>query len=236
MRLEDLTAGALPVPLALIGADKALARQVQSRLADIGLLDPPVDGKFGNVSQWAIGEFMQRIGTPNKTQLDFESARALLHADPAQLFPLEETADLAGRIVAAMRRAGHWINRHPACPNIVYVEGMDPDGKPSGNVPNVFNDLRIVLRATAAGQPEIIGMWEATSEPGTFFTGPNKLNPEGAARIAFGQYKAWVVGTHAQGKKSAHEALVQAQDITVHRDLNEDFRATATRPSPACSA
>ena len=52
------------------------------------------------------------------------------------------------------------------------------------------------------------------------------MNINGAARIAFGQYKSWVVGTHLKGRASAHEALVQVGEVTVHRDLNKDFMRT----------
>jgi hypothetical protein len=52
------------------------------------------------------------------------------------------------------------------------------------------------------------------------------MNPCGAARIAFGQYKSWIVGTHHAGTSSAHEALVQVSPISVHRDLNKDFKRT----------
>lgn len=222
MTLEELATGALPVPLSLIGADTALARQVQGRLAHIGLLDPPVDGQFGAVSQWALDAFLRRIGTPAKASLDVEAARALLAPGAADLYPVHATATLAGRVVAALQAAGHWINRHPQALNIVYVEGLDADGTANDDAPNVFNDLRLLLRINKAGNPEIVASWEATSEPGRFFT-LNKLDPRGAARIAFGQYKAWVMGTHNLGKPTAHEALVQAQPIRVHRDLNADF-------------
>ena len=47
----------------------------------------------------------------------------------------------------------------------------------------------------------------------------------GAARIAYGQYKSWSVGMHPRSSPTtAHEALVQVKDITVYRDLNEDFQ------------
>lgn len=226
MTLENIATGAAPVPLALIGADKALARQVQQRLADAGLLDPPVDGAFGQVSQWAIGQFMRKIGTPAKDRLDLESARALLAGTATTLFPLHATATLAGRIAAAMQAAGHWLNRHPDCCNIAYVEGLDPDGTPNDDAPNAFNDLRVVLRINRAGNADIVESWDATSEPGHFHTVVKKLDPRGAARIAFGQYKAWSVGTHRPGKPTAHEALVQSLPIKVHRDLNEDFERT----------
>lgn len=228
MNLQALADGAKPMPLALIGGDKALSREIQGRLADIGLLDPPIDGNFGPVSQWAIGQFMRRSGTPAKTRLDAESAGALLDST-AVLFPLNITDTLAGRIAAAMQAAGHWINRHPDCLNIVYVEGMDPDGSPNTDAPNEFNDLRLLLRVNRAGHAEIVAGWEATSEPGRFHTVIKKLDPRGAARIAFGQLKAWSVGVHNLGKPSAHEALMQTLPIKVHRDLNEDFERTGDK-------
>jgi hypothetical protein len=228
MTLEELADGATPMPLALIGGDKALSREIQRRLGDIGLLDPPIDGSFGPVSQWAVGQIMRSIGTPAKTRVDAESARALLDTTAA-LFPLNITVTLAGRIAAAMQAAGHWINRHPDCVNIVYVEGMDPDGSPNTDAPNEFNDLRLLLRVNRAGNPELVAGWEATSEPGRFHTVIKKLDPRGAARIALGQFKAWSVGTHNVGKPSAHEALVQTLPIKVHRDLNEDFERTGDK-------
>ena len=224
MTLQQIADGAVPpVALATIGADKALAREVQQRLGEIGLLDPPTDGQFGAVSQWATHAFLRKLGTPDKPSLDRDAARALLEANADSLFPINASATLAGGIFGAMRAGDFWINRHPDCLNIVYIEGIDPDGQRNIDAPNEFNDLRLLLRVNKAGNPEIAGQWEATTEPGTFYTKIQKLDPRGAARIAFGQYKAWVVGTHNQSKPSAHEALVQACDIKVFRDLNEDF-------------
>jgi hypothetical protein len=201
MTLEQIANGsAAPVALALIGADKNLARQVQQRLADIGLLDPPTDGQFGAVSQWAINAFLRKLGTPDKAVLDREAARELLAPETDGLFPLNAPDTLAGRIVNAMRAESFWLNRHPDCLNIVYIEGMDTDGTRNVDRPNEFNDLRLLLRVNKAGNPEVAGQWEATTEPGTFYTKIHKLDPRGAARIAFGQYKSWVVGTHNQSK------------------------------------
>jgi hypothetical protein len=55
------------------------------------------------------------------------------------------------------------------------------------------------------------------------------MNPKGAARIAFNQYKAWAVGTHHPGSPQGHEALVQVEPISVYRDLNKDFRRTSDK-------
>jgi len=229
MTLEDIESGGRAVPLALIGADKALATQVQARLSVVGVLDPPPDGSFGPASLWAMAQFLRKAGTPGKTMLDAEAARALLAGEGEPLFPLKTPDSLAGRIVRAMQTAGHWLSRHPDCVNIVYIEGMDPDGTRNTDAPNEFNDLRLVLRVNRAGNPEIAEVWEATSEPGKYYTLIEKLDPQGAARIAFGQYKAWSVGTHMAGRPSAHEALVQTASIRVHRDLNADFERTGDK-------
>jgi hypothetical protein len=224
MSLQALAAGGRVVALALIGADRPLALQVQERLAAHGVLDPPADGLFGPVSLWAIAQFLRKIGAANATTLDADAAAALLADEP--VFPLKTPASLAGRIVRAMQAAGHWISRLPDCVNIVYIEGVDPDGSPNTDAPNVFNDVRFVIRVNRAGAPEIAEAWEATTEPGRHYTLVEKLDPRGAARIAFGQYKAWSVGTHMAGRPSAHEALVQTESIRVHRDLNADFERT----------
>ena len=126
-----------------------------------------------------------------------------------------------------MNREGYWICRHPLGTNVVYIEGLDSDGRVNDDRPNVFNDLRVVFAVDESGLP-VLESWEATTEPGTFWT-MNPMNPGGAARIAFGQYKSWVVGTHMKGKASAHEALVQVTEVTVHRDLNKDFKRTNDR-------
>jgi hypothetical protein len=226
MTLEDIAAGAPPVPLAVIGGDKGLTRQVQERLGAIGLLDPPADGSFGPVSLWAIAQFLRKIGAAAATTLDANAAKTLLSNEATALFPLHTPDSLAGRVVRAMEAAGHWLCRHPDCVNIVYVEGMDRDGTPNIDEPNMFNDLRLVLRVNRAGNPETVEAWEATTEPGKHYTLIEKLDPRGAARIAFGQYKAWSVGTHMVGRPTAHEALVQTAPIKVHRDLNQDFERT----------
>jgi peptidoglycan hydrolase-like protein with peptidoglycan-binding domain len=224
VKLEDLASGGRAVALALIGGDPALATQTQERLAAHGVLDPPADGSFGPVSLWAIAQFLRKVGLGGQTTLDKAGAVALLAEEPA--FPLRTPDSLAGLIVRAMSTAGHWLSRHPDCVNVVYVEGMDPDGAPNTDAPNVFNDLRLVLQVNRAGTPDITDVWEATTEPGKHYTLIEKLDPRGAARIAFGQYKAWSVGTHMAGRPSAHEALVQTAPIRVFRDLNEDFQRT----------
>jgi predicted chitinase/lysozyme family protein len=130
-------------------------------------------------------------------------------------------SDLAGRVIAAMERKGYSVDRGPGELNIAYVEGMNADGTPNPNEANKWNDLRMVIRFDD-GAPKIVGLWAATTEPGRYYT-DHPLSPLGAARIAFGQYKAWQVGMHHPNKPSGHEALIQTGgEVTVCRDLNRD--------------
>jgi hypothetical protein len=136
--------------------------------------------------------------------------------------------DLASRIVGAMRKRGFRIDTGSGKINIVYVEGMDTDGAHNDDAPDRFNDLRCVIRFEN-GKPVIAGKWEATTEPGRYWT-QHRMNPKGAARVAFGQYRAWQVGVHHAGKPTAHEALVQTGGpITVYRDDNEDMIRTGDK-------
>ena len=115
------------------------------------------------------------------------------------------------------------IFRKPGEINIVYLEGFNPGGNANADEPNKFNDLRLVFDFDSYGEPETLGGWEATTEPGYHYT-DNPMNPKGAARIAFGQYEAWQVGIH--GYSDPHEALVQVHPVKVHRDWNRDMIRT----------
>lgn len=110
--------------------------------------------------------------------------------------------------------------------NIVYVEGMNTNGTLNNDAPNHFNDIRTVI-TFEDGVPKIAGIWEATTEPGSKYT-YRPMNANGAARIRFGQYKAWAVGVHGSGK-GAHEALIQVGPVTVCRDFNQDFIRSGDR-------
>lgn len=117
----------------------------------------------------------------------------------------------------------------PGFLTIIYVEGMGVDGTVNRDEPNQFNDVRLVLNADlqlAKISDNEFANWSATTEPGRWYT-QNPMNPGGAARIAFGQYKAWSVGMH--GNSQPHEALLQVAPITVYRDKNKDGLRTGDR-------
>lgn len=194
-------------------ADTRTPTDVQNQLTVLGYLDPPADGIIGSVTRWAL----QAAGI--KRDITVSNADAIVRdLQKIEPLPLKPKDDLAGRIVRAMQAEDYWIARHKNCINIVYIEGMDEDGKANSNKPNQFNDLRIVIKLTAAGVPTIVGKWQASTEPSSYWT-QHPMNSKGAARIAFGQWKCWTVGIH----NSSHEALVQVAPLTVWRDKNKDY-------------
>jgi hypothetical protein len=223
MRLDDIASSQASVPLAAIAADPSLARDIQAALTRLGLLDGAPDGQFGEVSGWALEVFLD-ARAPGARAIDRKVAKALLTGEP---WPLKPGRDFAGRVVRRMQQLGFFIARHPDCINIVYIEGVDPDGAPNDNAPNRFNDVRMVFRCDAEGVPHAT-CWEGTTEPGARFVN-QPTHPGGAARIAFDQYKAWGVGLHPRSGEHQHEALVQVAPVNVFRDLNKDFRRQGDR-------
>ncbi|MGF3022359.1 peptidoglycan-binding protein [Methylobacterium aquaticum] len=218
-----------PLLVTNLSSNKALAKAIQWRLSELGYLDPPADGMFGPVSAWALSEFCERNGVSLRDGFTQAVAQRLLA--PVALLPdIAPGGTWFDKVVASMKAKNYFICRHPECKNIVYLEGVDQDGNLNNDVPNKFNDLRIVFTIGLDGRPNLDGsVWDGTTEPGRFWT-MNPMNPKGAARIAFNQYKAWVVGTHHPQTPSAHEALVQVEPISVYRDLNKDFKRTGDQP------
>lgn len=219
-----------------INEDKELAKHVQKALIWFNLLEPPADGKFWSISTGALLEFqkLMSLDDSNTGELGFlgpKTAKLLIETSPddprlnpqVNLGALDNS--LASRIIKYMKQKNYYISLKSREYNIVYIEGMNPNGTLNPDAPDKFNDLRIVIEFDNR-KPKIVGIWEATTEPGRHYT-VNPMNPKGAARIEFGQYKAWKVGIH--GNAEPHEALVQRGDITVCRDLNKDMMRTGDR-------
>lgn len=231
MKLQDFYNQKLEYGLELLAADKELAKNIQDTLIWHKLLAPPADGKFGPISASALREFQELMKCDDEGFLGPDTAKKLIETHPDEL-PQKElnlSNDLASRIIKYMLSKSYHVDRKTGEYNIVYVEGMNTDGTLNPDRPNRFNDLRLVIQVVG-GTPKIIGIWEATTEPGYHYT----YNPisayarkHGAARIKFGQYKAWRVGTH--GNAEPHEALVQVSDLTVHRDFNQDMIRTGDK-------
>jgi len=129
----------------------------------------------------------------------------------------------ADRIIDYMEQQDYKISRDKEEKNIIYVEGTNTNGTENDDRPNYFNDLRIIIAFDREIRPVIEGIYLATTEPGFYYT-DNPMNPKGAARIKFGQYTAWQVGLH--GYSNPHEALVQVEEVAVHRDYNRDTKGS----------
>ncbi|MBI0536234.1 peptidoglycan-binding protein [Roseomonas sp. KE2513] len=212
--------GKEPLTSALLIKDNTLVSELQARLSAAGLLDPPEDGFLGPATQWALMEFCRLSGLDYEGALSPDAARALLAAP--EVLPLHPGPDLAGRIAAALLRRGDWICRHPDCTNIIYVEGLDTQGRRTPRRPDHFDDLRLLLRVAPGGRPEIAGAWTATTAPGRPAV-EEPAEPAGAPRLRHGQHRAWVVGRTAIGTPQEQEALVQLTPLPVTRDANRDF-------------
>lgn len=228
MNLQTFSDANTTIEIDAISQDVVLTKDIQARLADFGFLDPPVDGKFGPVSKLTLREFAKTVGTAADELLTKDLADALLTSTVDDVAPLELGDDLASKLIEYMLVKKHWVARVPGFINIVYVEGMDEDGQLNEDEPDKFNDCRLMI-SIDEGRPKLLGKWQATTEPGRFYTmsPPAGVAHLGVARIAFGQYKAWGKGIHhGLSGHSAHEALVQVDKIKIHRDLNKDFERT----------
>ncbi|MBD6617043.1 peptidoglycan-binding protein [Komarekiella sp. 'clone 1'] len=227
MKLQDFLGKEEKWGFEAIAQDTDLSRQIQILLIGLGLLEPPSDGKFGPVSVAALKKFQDLTKTEENEFLGTVTAKKLIETKPEELPkpPLKLGSDIASKIIKYMQAKNYQVFTNLREYNIVYIEGINEDWSLNSDPPNQFNDRRIVIEVVD-GIPKIVNHWQATTEPGRYYT-LNPMNSGGAARIKFGQYKAWAVGSH--GNADRHQALVQVAPITVHRDFNKDFQRTGDK-------
>lgn len=220
--------------LEAIAADKELSTHIQEVLVKLKFLDPPADGKFGPISTDALIEFQDAVKeirpevSAERGFIGLFTAKALIEIEPSDV-PRPKVdfsmGNLAARLIQYMAKMNYRIAVGDEKYNIIYVEGMNADGSANSDAKNEFNDRRMVIEIPASHlKPIVRASWEATTEPGTYYTmHPMGRGKEyGVARITFGQFKAWKVGTHYGSGAEPHEALVQETDISVYRDKNRD--------------
>lgn len=221
----------LKQPVELAKADSALLKEIQTCLAKAGYYKIEIDGKYGPSTKAAFEQFKKDAFLGQLETVGPSTAEALLKLDTkkptAKLHNLAGNSnndDLASKIVRRMQALGMEVYTGKNEVNIVYLEGADSKGNVIPDRLDEWNDRRLVI-VFNGDTPTIIGNWQATTEPGAFYT-HNKLNSRGAARIAIDkQFKAWQVGIH--GNSDRHEALVQTGgSVTVHRDGNKDGART----------
>jgi hypothetical protein len=232
-----------------------LVRECQNRLTALGILDPDTerrgekdygpksdqDGRFGRNSRAALEIFCHKAQIPLTTLLTPSIATALQNANPATFFPLQlanqanDSTDtrFARRILRFMQANGYWIARHPDMITIAYVEGCNSKGDPNDDLDNQWNDRRLLIRIQANGQPQLvlneIGATEPTIAYAKSQVRKKRRNPHEpyAARIAFGQYKAWIMGFHHRDNpRKRQPALQQVMPVLLHRDKDANGKRT----------
>lgn len=80
MKLQDFVGKNIRYDAKAIAADDELTRQIQGRLIDLGLLEPPVDGVFGPVSTFALQRFQTVLKTGETNYLGTVTAKRLIDA------------------------------------------------------------------------------------------------------------------------------------------------------------
>jgi GH24 family phage-related lysozyme (muramidase) len=186
-------------------------QDVQKILIDLGLLDPPADGRWGKQSKASLQDFQRFVQLPPTGELTAETKEALLRAKP--FIKLDNS--YPSRIVKFMQQRGYFVAAGNRRFNILMIEGIDPDsGKLVPDRPNEFCDARVLLEIPFSGIPRIVGAWQATCKAGYHYC-DFPMNPKGTARCDRKQFKAWQLGVH--GISNPHEALLQVRPITIKR-------------------
>jgi len=136
------------------------------------------------------------------------------------------------RVVAYMNEKGYRLFSSPGEMNIVYIEGVDGDGRVNADLLDGWNDRRLVF-VYEGGAPVLVHNVAATSEPGRSATfSPGAAARGGVFRIMFGQHlSSWVSGYHKGNRE--HPALVHysGSHIFGYRDLNKDGKRTGDQLS-----
>lgn len=202
--------------------DSELKTKIQQRLIDLNFLEGPADGSWGRFSESALFDYQAAMGEPIKRFSEISTGASVDSWKEPKALNLAG-GSFASAIALWYQRKGYRIAQGSDVYNICYVEGSDPNGQLNGDLPDQFNDARVVWQVID-GIPKIAGAWEGSCEPGWHYT-INRLNPKGAARIAFGQYRAWEFGYHNYAQN--HPALIQVGPVTVVRDSDNSMTRNA---------
>ena len=177
------------------------------------MTDDLVDRLTNWINQnWAAKTSAQPLPTP-QPQLPFPTP-----LPPPKVEPLPTPKTFTDRIITIMREQGYQVFVGEDVMNIVYIEGAEvKGGVPNKNRPNAFDDIRMLIRVQLDGSTKLLGMWDATTLPGRYWT-QNRMNARGAFQIRLGQQSCWTMGSYHN-----QPALVQTYEIEGTRDNNEDY-------------
>ncbi|MEG4323217.1 MULTISPECIES: C39 family peptidase [unclassified Microcoleus] len=85
MKLQNFLKSKIRYDAKAIAADGELSRQIQSRLIDLGLLKPPVDGIFGPLSTAALHRFQTQMKCGEPGFLGSVTATKLIETKPGEI-------------------------------------------------------------------------------------------------------------------------------------------------------
>ena len=123
------------------------------------------------------------------------------------------------RVISLMVSKGYRVLAR----NVVYIGSCSREGELAPQQPDAWNDLRSII----TDKGEVIFKQRATIRPGQVYM-DNPMNAAGCALLAYGQHRdGWCIGTH--GYSYPHDALVQCDNIKVHRVIDGSF-SRASKP------
>ncbi len=245
---QFITAGtSLPLDQLRLESNMDLVKEIQNKLTALGILDPDTerigerdygpkteqDGRFGRNSGFMLEVFCQRANIALTNALTPAIAQSILQAQSGVFLPMNLVAQnddsiettIAKRVLRFMKANKYWIAQHPDMINIVYLEGSDLNGQPNADGDNEWNDRRLLIRIKRDGNPDLLHNVRATTEPTIAYAKSQIKNHRRdetepfAARIAFGQYKAWIMGFHHRfSPRKKQPALQQVLPVLLHRD------------------
>ncbi len=209
-------------------------KAIQSHLARIGLLDPPIDGKWGVLSQSAWRAFCRVTGDDTDLSFSIDKLNKLanftsykdLKYSPAN--PADPENVLAVRAIERMVKLDMFvaISMGSDAPtfNLFYVSGIDPDGSLNSNALDGWNDLRFLVEVSQSGKVIKHGCWLATVDAGKYWRGSRRMNPLGALQVDEDKqfFGCSAVGRH--GSKQ-YPALVQVGELSATRDRTGNGRS-----------
>jgi lysozyme len=124
--------------------------------------------------------------------------------------------NLADRIYNCCKRRNYTLEMEEGAINLIGVEGLNIDGSTNNDAPDGWNDIICAL-TFKQGKPTLLGIYQATTEPGAYYT-KQPLNSGGCARLQLGQHPGlWAVGVH-----KGYEAMQQVGKAILVRDKNKN--------------
>lgn len=188
--------------------------EIQTKLVALKLYPKDkVDGLYGPLTIAGWKAFKESVHQNKPETVGPGSLTLLLNKTTKNIRP---SGTLAQRVYQCCLSRDYQLDQREGALNIIGVEGLDIKGNKISDTPDGWNDV-IILLEFKGNNPQIKAIYQATTEPGAYYT-RNPLNNQGAARLQLGRQKGiWSVGKHR-----GYEALSQTGPATLVRDKNRN--------------